>query len=102
MNKIIAVDFDGTLCENLYPKIGAPKTDVIAKLKAEKEAGTRIILWTCRSNYDLTEAIKWSLLQGLQFDAVNDNLPEMTELFRNNSRKIFASEYWDDKAKEIL
>lgn len=29
MNKIIAVDFDGTLCENAWPNIGAPKEAVI-------------------------------------------------------------------------
>ena len=32
MNKIIAVDFDGTLCENEYPNIGAPRADIISKI----------------------------------------------------------------------
>jgi hypothetical protein len=33
MNKqIIAVDFDGTLCENKWPEIGEPNTELIGYL----------------------------------------------------------------------
>lgn len=32
-NKIIAVDFDGTLCVNKYPEIGDPNKELIAYLK---------------------------------------------------------------------
>lgn len=46
--KIIAVDFDGTLVENKWPEIGAPIEKNIAKVKAEQEAGAKIILWTNR------------------------------------------------------
>ena len=42
--KIIAVDFDGTLVENKWPEIGAPIEKNIAKVKAEQEAGAKIIL----------------------------------------------------------
>lgn len=28
-NNIIAVDFDGTLCENKYPEIGEPNMELI-------------------------------------------------------------------------
>ena len=31
------------------------------------------------------------------FDAVNENLPEAIEMFGDDSRKIFAHEYIDDK-----
>ena len=30
---IIAVDFDGTLCENKYPKIGEPNEQIIAYIQ---------------------------------------------------------------------
>lgn len=52
----------------------------------------------------MEEAVEACKKQGLIFDAVNDNLPEVKKVFGNNSRKIVASEYWDDKginAKEL-
>lgn len=48
-NKIIAVDFDGTLCENQWPEIGEPKKEVITYLKERQTAGDKLILWTCRA-----------------------------------------------------
>ena len=96
--KIIACDFDGTLCENRYPNIGAPRMDVINALKKEIANGTKVILWTCRFGQELQNAVDWCKEQGLSFDAINDNLPETLTWMHQNSRKIFASEYWDDKA----
>ena len=32
------------------------------------------------------------------YDAVNDNLPEVIEIYGNNSRKITCDYYIDDKA----
>lgn len=43
-----AVDFDGTLCENAYPEIGAPNLPLIDKLISCRRLGAKIILWTCR------------------------------------------------------
>lgn len=97
-NKIIAVDFDGTLCENKYPDIGEPRTDVIEQLLQEQRAGARVILWTCRSGEDLLVAIYWALDKGLAFDAVNANLNSTIEHFGGDTRKVCADEYWDDKA----
>ena len=67
-NKIIAVDFDGTLCENKYPDIGAPRRDVIERLLQEQRAGAHTILWTCRRGEELLAAIYWALDQGLAFE----------------------------------
>lgn len=95
--KIIAVDFDGTLCEGKWPDIGAPNTALIDRLKKQKEKGAKLILWTCRSGELLEKAVAWCGKNGLYFDAVNENLPEMIELYDNDTRKIFANEYIDDK-----
>ena len=46
--KIIAVDFDGTLCQSNYPELGEPIQLVIDKLLLEQLNGAKIILWTCR------------------------------------------------------
>ena len=96
--KIIAVDFDGTLCYSNWPELGEPNTMLIDYLLQEKAAGNKLILWTCRAGKALTDATKWCHEQGLTFDAVNDNLPEIVELYGNNSRKITCDLYIDDKS----
>lgn len=96
-SKIIAVDFDGTLCENKWPEIGEPNTELIAYLKKRQAAGDKLVLWTCRVREILKNAIDWSAEQGLIFDAVNENLPEIVSFFGTDTRKIFANEYIDDR-----
>ena len=78
---IIAVDFDGCLCENKFPRIGAANTAAIAKLRQRRREGAKLILWTCRTGTQLREALDFCELYGLRFDAVNDNLPEIIEKF---------------------
>lgn len=95
---IYAVDFDGTLCESVWPGIGSPNTALIKHLIKRRREGNKVILWTCRCGSRLEEAISWCRRFGLEFDAVNENLPEMIEHFGNDSRKIFADVYIDDKA----
>ena len=97
MSYIIAVDFDGTLCENQYPEIGKPNSVLIDDLKMRKDNGAKIILWTCRVGDRLEQAIDWCQEQGLIFDAVNQNLPEIVESFGGDCRKVFAHEYIDDR-----
>lgn len=50
----------------------------------------------------LQDAVDWCYNRGLKFDAVNDNLEENKEHFGNNTRKVFADEYWDDKAVPVV
>ncbi|QTE71902.1 hypothetical protein JRC49_03445 [Clostridiales bacterium FE2011] len=99
LQKVIAVDFDGTLCEDdRWPEIGKANRGVIDALLREQANGAKIILWTCRAGEQLAEAVKWCTREGIVFDAVNANLPEHTELFGGDSRKVHASEYWDDRS----
>lgn len=101
MRKIIAFDFDGTVCENAWPQIGAPKQDVIDALKAEQAGGAFLILWTCRTGTQLSEAEVWLRSYDLYPDAVNKNAPETFTEFGSDPRKVYADEYWDDKNKDI-
>lgn len=96
---IYAVDFDGTLCVSSFPEIGAPNMRLINHLIKRKRQGNKLILWTCRVGERLAEAVSWCKDKGLEFDAVNNNLPEMIEYWGNNPRKVFADVYIDDKAK---
>jgi hypothetical protein len=60
-----------------------------------------LILWTNRGDNEqyksLTEAIEWCKQKGLEFDAVNENLPNQKKL-SGYSPKIMADYYIDDKA----
>lgn len=98
MNKIIAVDFDGTLCVNKWPEIGRPNARLIQNLILSKDEGHKIILWTCRTGELLDKAIKWCENKGLVFDAINENVPEAIERFGGDCRKVYADIYLDDKS----
>lgn len=101
MRKAIAIDFDGCLCTNAYPEIGEPNWPVIRRAQAEQRAGAGLILWTCREDQLLLDAIAACEGWGLTFDAVNESLPDWIEEFGTRPRKVGASEYWDDKAARI-
>ena len=93
---IIAVDFDGTLCEYRCPEIGEEKKKVVEWVKGKKEEGSGIILWTCREGESLQKAIDWCIIRGIVFDAINQNVPSL----QNKSyaiRKVYADIYLDDK-----
>jgi hypothetical protein len=96
--KIIAVDFDGCLVTNKYPEIGEPIEKNILKLKNEQKSGAKVILWTNRANEYLKQAVCFCEEHEIHLDAVNENLPEIINAFRGDTRKIFANEYWDDRA----
>ena len=98
MKKAIAIDFDGCLCDNKWPLVGEPHWDVIERAKAEKAAGAGLILWTCREGELLDLAVEACSKWGLEFDAVNDSLPEWKETWGDSPRKVGANEYWDDHA----
>lgn len=97
-SKIIAVDFDGTLFTDEWPKVGKPIKHVIDNLHDEVCLGAKIILWTNRKGKYLYDAIQACEEQELYFDAVNENLPEVITKFRGDTRKIVADEYWDDRS----
>lgn len=99
--KVIAIDFDGCLCVNNWPYIGAPNWAVIERAKQEQQNGAKLILWTCREGDALDRAVEACAEWGLYFDAVNENLPERIAQYDNDPRKVGADEYWDDKAVRV-
>lgn len=96
--KRIAVDFDGTLFTDEYPKIGKPKWRVINWCKERKRKGDVLILWTCREGESLREAVEMCREVGLVFDYVNQNDAYLKKQFGNDCRKVGADVYLDDKA----
>lgn len=99
--KITAVDFDMTLAKTDYPAIICPINSIIKYMKRCKAEGNIIILWTCRHDKELAEAVEWCKIQGLEFDYVNENVPELIEEY-GDCRKIYADEYVDDTAKNVI
>ena len=97
MDLIIAVDFDGTIVEHKYPKIGKEILFAFSTLKELKKLNYKLILWTVRSGKTLDEAVEYCKKNGVEFYAVNKNYPE--ENFDENdiSRKLNADIFIDDK-----
>lgn len=95
--KILGVDFDGTLFIDRYPEIGDPIWPVIRHVKRRKQQGWYIILVTCRhKDDDIQRAIEAAASVGITFDAINENHPEQIEAY-GDCRKIYCDEYIDDK-----
>ena len=99
--KIIAVDFDGTLCEHKYPAIGREVPGAFPVLHELQAQGYKLMLWTMRSNVPgkdgpvLTEAVEWCRARGIEFWAVNQNPDQQTW---TTSNKQYAHIYIDDAA----
>ncbi|QAA82885.1 hydrolase [Aequorivita sp. H23M31] len=93
---IIAVDFDGTIVEDQYPKIGKPIMFAFDTLKKLQEKGHRLILWTYRKGRALEEAVDFCKKNGINFYAVNSSFPE-EEFDPSHSRKIHADLFIDDR-----
>lgn len=94
---ILAVDMDGTLCKDEFPLIGEPNFPLIRDLIQLSSEGVYLILWTCRVNDRLQEAVDWCKSWGLKFDSINDNLEHNVEKYGTNPRKVFADFYIDDR-----
>lgn len=97
-SEIWAVDFDGTIVTNKYPRIGEPNTALIQRLRQAQREGVGLILWTCRTGIALQEAVRFCAAQGLVFDAVNENLPCIKSRFGTDPRKVYAHKYIDDRS----
>lgn len=93
---IIAVDFDGTIVKNAYPKIGKPQLFAFDTLKQLEKDGHRLILWTYRKGKRLEEAVEFCRKNGLEFYAVNHSFPEEKH-DPSVSRKIDADVFIDDR-----
>ena len=95
-NLTIAVDFDGTIVENRFPKIGKPILFALETMKKLQEEGHLLILWTYRSGNELEEAVDFCKSKGITFYSVNKSYPE-EEFDHSISRKIQADIFIDDR-----
>ena len=99
---IVAVDFDGILCEDAFPEIGKPEYPMISVVRQLIDAGHDVILWTSRVDDKLQEAVEWCKDYGLHFCAINDNAPNNVAEYGTNPRKVYADIYIDDRSLLFL
>tara|TARA_R110002072_G_scaffold124085_1_gene259482 strand:- start:3287 stop:3694 length:408 start_codon:yes stop_codon:yes gene_type:complete len=92
----IAIDFDGTIVEDNYPKIGKPMLFAFETMKKLQDNGHRLILWTYRHGKQLDEAVDFCKENGIVFYSVNKSFPE-EEFDPKYSRKINADLFIDDR-----
>lgn len=92
----IAVDFDGTIVENNYPRIGREMLFAFSTLKELQKKGHQLILWTFRTGKSLEEAVVFCRENGIEFYAVNENFPG-EPLSDTYSRKLNVDIFIDDR-----
>ena len=92
----LAIDFNGTIVEDAYPKIGKPKTFAFETLKSLQRDGHRLILWTYCYGKTLKEAVEFCKKNGIEFYAVNCSFPN-EDYNPKKSRKINADLFIDDR-----
>ena len=92
----IAVDFDGTIVENQFPKVGPEKPFAIEALLRLQQAGVELILWTCRAGPKLDEAVHFLKSRGVIPDYVNETEDRHEKSF--GFPKVNADYYIDDKS----
>ena len=100
--KAIAIDFDGCLCDNAYPAIGAPHWGVMPGPRWNR----RPVLASSSGPAGRGHCSRrpWPPVKagGSTFDAINESLPSWIAAFKNAPpRKVGASEYWDDRAVPV-
>jgi hydroxymethylpyrimidine pyrophosphatase-like HAD family hydrolase len=95
VNKIIGIDFDGTIVTHEYPNIGKPVPHALETIREIQRWGNRIILYTMRSGDKLQEAIDYCTENGIQLWAANENPDQHTW---TSSPKVYCHVYIDDAA----
>ncbi len=95
-SKTIAIDFDGTIVEHQYPRIGKEMLFAFATIKELQKKGHKLILHTYRTGALLDEAVEYCKQNGVEFYAVNKNYPEEV-ITDNTPRKLNVDVFIDDR-----
>lgn len=93
---IIAIDFDGTIVEDNYPEIGKLKQNADLIIQELKKDGHFIIIWTCRANKSLQEAVDFLRKNQIPFDSVNSHEPQNILSYGVGAVKVYADVYIDN------
>ena len=69
---VIAVDFDGTIVEHRYPRIGEEIPFAVDTLKLLQQEKHRLILWSVREGALLDEAVEQD--ENIRYYCTNEEL----------------------------
>lgn len=98
---VLAIDFDGTICEVAYPEIGMERYGAKEHINRLYEEGYIIIINSCRTDgagiQPATMAQEFLKLRGINYHFFNENWPDLINLYGTDCRKISADIYIDDK-----
>lgn len=95
---ILAIDFDNTISSsNSYPYIEGFKPLAPEYINQLAKDGYYIIIWTCRTGEALEIMQKFLDDNNIIYHKINEQHPALIELYKNDSRKIAADIYVDDK-----
>lgn len=95
---ILALDFDETISITDWPTIVGLRKGAKKYINKLFDRGYYIIVWTCRHGRNEDEAYNFLKSQGIKFHAINEQHPALIKAFNNNTRKISADIYVDDKS----
>ncbi|MCK4357829.1 MAG: hypothetical protein KAW92_03675 [Candidatus Cloacimonetes bacterium] len=95
----VAIDFDGTIVENKYPKIGPLKDNAVHAINLLKELGCYIIITSCRTNSTLYPSLlaRANQAQIMQMFLIKNGIP-FDEVDDGCQGKVVADVYIDDHA----
>lgn len=93
----IAVDFDGTIVEHRYPAIGKEIPYAIETLKKLQQDRHQLILWTAREGQLLIDAVEFCKSRGLEFYAINSDVPNEGWKDVAPTRKLKVDMFIDDR-----
>lgn len=92
---VVAIDFDKTIADNTWPELGVPFEGVRQALLELVKNDCYIIIWTCRTTRN--EIATWMVENRLPYHAINEQHPHLNKCYGNDTRKIAADIYIDDK-----
>lgn len=92
----LSVDFDDTIVKEKYPDVGRLK--IGAKFALNKlHKYHKILINTCRKGEALEKTGEFLDNKNIKYDRINENDPILIYFFGDESRKISADYYIDDK-----
>lgn len=95
---IIAIDFDGTIVEDSYPKIGNLIPGAREAITNLYNNGYWIIIWTCRAGIYLDDCLRFLKWKQIPFHGINESCPTNIHKHGSDTRKVYADVYIDDKS----
>lgn len=94
----ISIDFDGTIVEDNYPLVGKVKLHAVKYIQTLEKEGHVIIINSNREGKYKEDAIKFLKTHKIPFHYFNENDQRLIDKYSNDSRKIGADIYIDDKS----